>query len=71
MDFHVPSDLEPFEVLFDRSEPNPALPPALVQFAGSLAFPSRPPTGPGCMPISCKAWTGWSASGEYDREAHG
>ena len=42
MDFHAPSDLEPFEVLFDRSEPNPALPPALVQFAGNLGFPKPP-----------------------------
>ena len=46
MDFHAPSDLEPFEVLFDHSEPNLALPPALVQFAGNLGFPKPPAERP-------------------------
>ncbi|MBI3894385.1 MAG: dihydrofolate reductase family protein [Acidobacteria bacterium] len=44
MDFPAPSDLEPFEILFDHSEPNPALLPALVEFVGNLGFPV-PPAG--------------------------
>ncbi|MBI4460727.1 MAG: dihydrofolate reductase family protein [Acidobacteria bacterium] len=46
MDFQPPSDLEPFEILFDHSEANPTLPPTLVQFAGSLGFPEAPADRP-------------------------
>ena len=45
-DFHAPSDLGPFEVLFDTSEPNPALPEGLVRFSGNLGFPTAPPDRP-------------------------
>ncbi|OFV99217.1 MAG: hypothetical protein A3F68_01265 [Acidobacteria bacterium RIFCSPLOWO2_12_FULL_54_10] len=46
MSFRTPSDLTPFHVLFDESEPNPALPGALVQFSGSFGFPAPPPDRP-------------------------
>jgi len=42
----APTELEPFEVLFDSSEPNPALPAELVRFCGNLGFPSPPPGRP-------------------------
>ena len=45
-DFQTPPDLEPFEVLFDISEPNPDLPTELVRFAGKLGFPAAPPDRP-------------------------
>jgi riboflavin biosynthesis pyrimidine reductase len=38
--------MTPFEVLFDSSEPNPALPEELVQFAGNLGFPEPPQQRP-------------------------
>ena len=41
-DFTAPPDLTPFEVLFDTSEPNPALPKEVVRFAGNLGFPALP-----------------------------
>lgn len=44
MNIQAPLDLKPFEVLFDTSEPNPALPSELVRFAGNLGFPA-PPAG--------------------------
>jgi len=43
MDILPPSDLPPFEVLFDRSELNRALPPGLLRFVGNMGFP-EPPT---------------------------
>ncbi|MBI4480195.1 MAG: dihydrofolate reductase family protein [Acidobacteria bacterium] len=43
MEFQPPSELSPFEVLFDLSEPNPTLPEGLVRFAGSFGFPEPPP----------------------------
>lgn len=46
MDFQPPSDLKPFQILFDESEPNPALPPELVAFAGNLGFPAAPEDRP-------------------------
>src|SRR3989304_1815122 len=46
LDFQAPPDLERFEILFDRSEPNPALPPALVEFAGNIGFPPPLPDRP-------------------------
>ena len=46
MEFQAPPDLDPFEVLFDTSEPNPALPPGLLRFAGNLGFPPPPPERP-------------------------
>jgi riboflavin biosynthesis pyrimidine reductase len=46
MSFQPPKDLAPFEVLFDHSEANPALPPALVAFAGNMGFPPPPPQRP-------------------------
>jgi riboflavin biosynthesis pyrimidine reductase len=45
-DFTAPADLTPFQVLFDSSEPNPALPDALVNFAGNIGFPPPPPDRP-------------------------
>ena len=39
MNLQPPFDLRPFEVLFDRSELNRALPPGLVRFIGNLGFP--------------------------------
>lgn len=42
MEFHAPADLTPFEVFFDHSEPNPALPTGLVSFAGRMGFPAPP-----------------------------
>jgi riboflavin biosynthesis pyrimidine reductase len=41
-DFKTPSDLIPFQVLFDDSESNPALPPGLVDFVGNIGFPAPP-----------------------------
>lgn len=46
MEFQPPSGLAPFEVLFDASEPNPALPAGLVRFAGNLGFPEPPADRP-------------------------
>lgn len=46
MEFQPPSGLAPFEVLFDASEPNPALPAGLVRFAGNLGFPEAPAERP-------------------------
>ena len=46
MDFQPPPDLAPFELLFDSSEPNPALPDGLTRFAGSMGFPSAPKQRP-------------------------
>ena len=46
MPFSVPTDLEPFEVLFDHSEPNPSLPPELLRFVGNVGFPSPPANRP-------------------------
>ncbi|MBI2815491.1 MAG: dihydrofolate reductase family protein [Acidobacteria bacterium] len=45
-DLQAPADLTPFEVLFDSSEPNPALPDTIVKFAGNLGFPPPPPDRP-------------------------
>src|SRR5258707_7732046 len=45
-DFTPPADLDPFEVLFDSSEANPALPGGLVRFAGNLGFPAPPADRP-------------------------
>ena len=42
MDFQPPSELAPFEVLFDSSEPNSALPADLTRFVGSMGFPPPP-----------------------------
>jgi riboflavin biosynthesis pyrimidine reductase len=39
MDILPPSELLPFEVLFDKSELNPALPPGLMRFTGNIGFP--------------------------------
>ena len=44
--FQPPPELAPFEVLFDKSEPNPALPTGLVQFAGNIGFPEPPADRP-------------------------
>ncbi|MBI4464851.1 MAG: dihydrofolate reductase family protein [Acidobacteria bacterium] len=44
--FSLPKDLEPFEVLFDHSEPNPALPRELLEFAGNVGFPAPPAQRP-------------------------
>ena len=46
MEFQPPFDLRPFEVLFDKSELNRALPPELVRFVGNLGFPSAPAERP-------------------------
>jgi len=46
MEFQSPAGLAPFEVLFDASEPNPALPAGLVQFAGNIGFPPPPENRP-------------------------
>src|SRR5262245_39779676 len=45
-DFKPPADLKPFEILFDESEKNPALPPGLVDFAGNIGFPAPPEQRP-------------------------
>jgi len=45
MEILPPSDLLPFEVLFDRSELNRALPPGLVRFVGNIGFPEPPAIG--------------------------
>ncbi|HWP85104.1 MAG TPA: hypothetical protein VNN17_07935, partial [Terriglobia bacterium] len=42
MNFLPPAGLEPFTVLFEESEPNPALPEGLVRFLGNLGFPAPP-----------------------------
>src|SRR3990172_13098408 len=42
MDYPPPTELTPFEVLFDSSEKNPALPEGLLRFAGNLGFPEPP-----------------------------
>ena len=41
-----PPDLQPFEVLFDKSELNLALPPGLLRFVGNLGFPEAPTERP-------------------------
>jgi len=41
-----PSGLPPFEVLFDKSELNRALPPGLLRFVGNLGFPEPPAERP-------------------------
>ncbi len=46
MPLQPPTDLAPFEVLFDHSETNPALPPELLAFAGNIGFPQPPPERP-------------------------
>jgi len=38
-DIQTPANLAPFQVLFDESERNPALPDSLIRFAGNLGFP--------------------------------
>jgi riboflavin biosynthesis pyrimidine reductase len=45
-EFQAPPGLAPFEVFFDASEPNPALPSGLVQFAGNIGFPAPPADRP-------------------------
>lgn len=45
-DIPAPFDLRPFEVLFDQSEPNLALPPGLLRFVGNLGFPQPPAERP-------------------------
>jgi riboflavin biosynthesis pyrimidine reductase len=45
-EFQTPPGLAPFEVFFDASEPNPALPPELVHFAGNIGFPAPPADRP-------------------------
>src|SRR5690349_20294300 len=45
-DLHAPADLQPFEVLFDSSEVNPALPEEIVKFAGNVGFPAPPADRP-------------------------
>jgi riboflavin biosynthesis pyrimidine reductase len=42
-----PSDLPAFEVLFDHSELNPALPAGLLRFVGNLGFPEQSAGEPG------------------------
>ena len=46
MEFHPPSDLAPFQVLFDSSESHAGLPEGLVRFAGNIGFPQPPPQRP-------------------------
>lgn len=46
MEILPPAELLPFEVLFDRSELNRALPPGLLRFVGNLGFPEPPPERP-------------------------
>jgi len=46
MSFQPPSELTPFDVLFDVSERNSTLPEGLVRFAGDLGFPEPPPDRP-------------------------
>jgi riboflavin biosynthesis pyrimidine reductase len=46
MEIFPPSGLLPFEVLFDRSELNAALPPGLKRFVGNLGFPEPPAERP-------------------------
>jgi riboflavin biosynthesis pyrimidine reductase len=46
VDFAAPDGLSPFEVLFDSSEPNAALPSELTAFVGNLGFPTPPPDRP-------------------------
>ncbi len=46
MEIQAPFNLRPFEVLFDRSEPNLALPPGLLPFVGNLGFPQPPAERP-------------------------
>ena len=43
MEFHPPSGLAPFDVFFDSSEKNLALPAELLHFVGNIGFP-EPPT---------------------------
>jgi len=42
MELGPPFGLQPFEVLFDKSEFNRVLPPGLLAFVGNLGFPPRP-----------------------------
>jgi len=46
MEILPPPELHPFEVLFDRSEPNRALPQVLLRFVGNLGFPEPPAERP-------------------------
>ena len=46
MEILPPSGLPPFEVLFDQSELNRALPPGLLRFVGNLGFPPPPQERP-------------------------
>ena len=46
MKFQPPVNLSPFEVLFDASEPTPALPEALLSFVGNFGFPAAPADRP-------------------------
>lgn len=45
-EFQAPPGLAPFEVFFDASEPNSALPTGLVQFSGNIGFPAPPADRP-------------------------
>ena len=45
-DHRLPAELTPFEVFFDSSEANPALPEEMLRFAGNLGFPAPPPDRP-------------------------
>jgi riboflavin biosynthesis pyrimidine reductase len=46
MEILPPPDLSPFDVLFDKSELNRALPPELLRFVGNLGFPPPPAERP-------------------------
>jgi riboflavin biosynthesis pyrimidine reductase len=46
VEFHPPSGLFPFEVLFDSSEPDQSFPEELIAFVGSFGFPQPPPDRP-------------------------
>ena len=46
MTIQPPFGLQPFEVLFDKSEFNRALPPGLLAFVGNLGFPPPPAQRP-------------------------
>ncbi|MGH9783700.1 MAG: RibD family protein [Terriglobia bacterium] len=46
MEILPPTGLLPFEVLFDKSELNRALPPELLRFVGNIGFPAPPTERP-------------------------
>jgi 5-amino-6-(5-phosphoribosylamino)uracil reductase len=46
MRFHPPAGLAPFEVFFDSSEKNLALPEDVLRFTGNVGFPEEPPDRP-------------------------